>query len=734
MSAEEILRSSERSALENQEFVSHVNGKQKSKEHGKARTFGATIFLTGVIVLVAILFGGGNLIPSALSERLLEETDVQYADAVESKKLVFQQAMEQGNLPDNTVEILKKHGVEVGYMEGNDFKAGNQHEGGLVLKMDDKIITANNFITSVSTNVKLYNAFNLATYSRAAYYYDTAAEEVFGEIGTSRNNFTRESDLSEVINSLLGKGNDISVNNANETEKQDSETGETVRDFSLLGAAAGLKSEAEKIIGEVSGKNSASSTEEATLNSADELKTADTIAKEQRSSLFYALLLENISKMKAGDGNESKINEVMNYLYERHETEVVDVETGEVIKVEGSAMDSPSLYAVLSGGEVNMKAAGNYSSDRILKTIQNRLNDKTVVTGTVASAEEKTKGTIGRINLGSAGADFDTLNIVNKTVDGSLVNNSFDELKGVAAGEFLVEGAVNVGKKLALASGATAGDADSVRQYARLNNEVLAMDAAADRENRSPFDITSKNTFLGSILYKVAVMSAGMDGSVMAGVKSFSRVAGSSIMSLIPGGYADAAEGYLTNFGDCETLGAIGAVGSAQCATIETFDTSTLNDTFHNPEFMEFVNENTELSSSGNRTIKQGSELAKFILYNNEKATPVGVMDGGILDSLAGGSTSVPFVSDILKMLRTFMGASEEDKRIASGEAYVNSETNKDWENYKYAQRYVSLARATETLRQYSNGSTAYNKLKFFEGEENPVVAFLRNYYNVAKS
>ena len=74
-------------------------------------------------------------------------------------------------------------------------------------------------------------------------------------------------------------------------------------------------------------------------------------------------------------------------------------------------------------------------------------------------------------------------------------------------------------------------------------------------------------------------------------------------------------------------------------------------------------------------------------------------------------------------------GTSESDKRIASGAAFVNSVDNEDWQTYKYAQRYVSLARATASLRKYADGSTAYNNIQFFEGLENPVVAFTREYY-----
>ena len=83
-------------------------------------------------------------------------------------------------------------------------------------------------------------------------------------------------------------------------------------------------------------------------------------------------------------------------------------------------------------------------------------------------------------------------------------------------------------------------------------------------------------------------------------------------------------------------------------------------------------------------------------------------------------------------MIETFLGANEDDKRIATGEAFVNSSSNPDWSTYKYAQRYVALARATAMLKQYADDDTAYNDIKYFEGEENPVMAYIRHHNNIA--
>ena len=724
MSGSEVLQESENSALVNNQIVSNVVGKKtKVKGVGNLKGISALGFVVVMIVVFAVIFNSGTLIPSAISERLIEETDVQYADAVESKKIVFQQALMDGEIPENTAEILGKNGVLVGYMDNGEFKEGNKHSGGLVLKQGDKIITPENFINETDNNIELYNALDSATYKRAAYYYDEAAEEVFKKIGTSRNNFTSESDFDEVMDEKMKSGSDISVNSVYSADNDEG--------LEESGAAASSSDKASEFVEEVRQKNPAGSATESAINTADALKVADTTAKEQRSALFFSLFMENISKMKAGEGNEAKINEAMNFLYDEAETEVVDVNTGEIVKTKGTPLDSPSLYAVLANEKVDPSNVENYSSDRILRTIENRSNTSGngVMNGTVASTTSGVKGSIGRmITDGIELASSALVDLVTPTVSSSLVDNSFDTIKGVKAGEFLVEGAVNTGKMLAKASGATAGDEEAVVEYARLNNKILAMDAKVDRMNRSPFDITSRNTFLGSIVYNFSIALNKAGGGIMAKSTAVFGNVGKAVGSLTTGVYADSTDGYLTNFGVCETIGSIGAVGSPQCSETATFDPSTLNDPFNNDGFREFVEENTTLSD-GTRTIDEDSILARFIIYNNNRVTPIGVMDGGILDSLSGGSDSISFVSDIIQMIKMLLGTSESDQRIASGAAFVNSTSNDDWQTYKYAQRYVSLARATASLRKYAGDSTAYNNIQFFEGSENPVVAFTREYY-----
>lgn len=703
MNAGNLLRASEASALNNIQFISSVKGKSlKGKSERKKVSFSFMFLITMMIAVITVIFFSGNIIPSSISENLVEETDVQYADAVESKILVFQQAMKNNDVSKTTIRRLEQNGVEV-------FTDGSSK---LALKVDDKIIDADSFYTEIHNNTKLYSAFTNATYGRAAYYYDKSADEVFKRLGTNRDNYTAESDFDEVMGRLVGEGSNITTNNVSLVKRTKEENGKTTSYYEYVeaGTPASSSSSSEEFINGVISKNTSNNPDVSTLKSAQTLNIADTVSKEQKSSIFFLAFMENISKMKAGKGSESKINEAMNYLTRVSETDVVDTDTGEVVKVSGSPLESPSLYSVLSKEPVKTEKTKNYASDRVLYTIENKsgISAATDILRSIsASTSSKIKANLGSLNNGDQIADTGAVSTVNKTINDSLKNNSFSEINGINAGEMLVEGAVNVGKELAKASGATPGSSDAAKSYARLTTKILAMDAEVDRMNRSPFDITSKNTFLGSIVYNFAIHLKPM--SFMSQISSFSNTISSSLMSLLPSSYADdETTRYLGSFGECKTIGSIGAVGSATCSEIATFDTTTLEGIYDDPGFIDFINKNTTISGN-TRTVNSGSVLDLFIKYNNKRITPIGVMDGGILSSLKSGLFSIPGISSIADMIKNTENSNESEKRIATGEAFVNSSSNADWQTYKYAQRYVSLARATEALKRFSDDESSYS-------------------------
>ena len=87
MNAGKVLRENEARALQSNQFVSRVEGKTTQKgSAGRLKSWSAAGFIVAMILVFLMFFSSGNLIPEGISTRLIEETDMQYADAVESKK------------------------------------------------------------------------------------------------------------------------------------------------------------------------------------------------------------------------------------------------------------------------------------------------------------------------------------------------------------------------------------------------------------------------------------------------------------------------------------------------------------------------------------------------------------------------------------------------------------------------------------------------------------------------
>ncbi len=716
------------------------------KEHKKRKLFGSStaspliLILLGIIGIAIYSVISDEQIPEHITHNLNAATDTQCANGTIDKEWVFIESLRTGSLPSDTIKNLNKKDIQIGILdaEGNFTESKN----GTILKKDNQYLSGTELYDEFQNDTDLYAALNSATYSCAAYYYDQSAEEVFENIGTSRNNYSENTNFTDIINSAFKNTSNININSVSTEERtvinEETNQEETITVYAENGSSIQPKQlSAEEIIQNSIKKFPANSTTEANLNVATTLNIADTAIKDQQSAKFAALIHESISKMKAGESASSNLTDVMNFLYTKTTTEYVDPITAEIKTVTGAPIDSPTLKAILADNPVSSINAAAYSSDRILETTKGQLNlsfasedpvNNSVfdaITSTVASFTKNIRGSISRfLASGTTTAEFAVLAPIIPTISSSIIQTSFlDSISGIAAGEYLVEGTANINRKLAISgSGATAGDSNAILSYNKENNRIANLNAEVDRRTLSPFDISSPNTFLGSIVSKF-IPKHGQATNIIS-------TAASSLQALLPTTYAAGEnENYLTTFGTCNTLSTINASGSIYCSPIASFDTSTQYDPYNNPEFQKFVNANTYLDKSGNRVIREGSYLANFILYNDDRESPLGVNDASILSSLRSNSAILNFFADIAESIGFFKEANAEQKAIASGSAFTNSASNPYWDQYKYAQRYVSVNRTLNILKQYSSDPTAYNNLQFFEGSTDSVLAFRENYY-----
>lgn len=491
-------------------------------------------------------------------------------------------------------------------------------------------------------------------------------------------------------------------------------------------------------------------------------------ANEIYQSIHYFMGLgENPSKTKYGAGNESNINSMLNFMV----TNVDDAEyedynkvsvsgniqsaesDGEYIKVgtskvSGSPIEANGMRKLLTGEQVNTKMANNFSLERNLVILGgtgavsaayfkacNRVLQATAVaslavtflSGGISTFASYAMGTVISVAL-NAGFSL-ALGFMIPSIARAFYSNIFETTKGVPAGEIVARGASAANTRLGRTHSSLAPSSEeALLAFAEVNQEVIALDAEVDRHNHSPFDITSRNTFLGSIAYKFGTTSST---SVIGKIKNLMSTTSSSIGQAIGhSAFADVSyqkfgqvyNDYMLTFGDCPILESIGAKGDMYCNPITVSDVSTLNIEPDDPDYVDAIASQTNCKGNGDCEIIKDSDLAKYIKYCDDRDTPFGAVDSSILTSLTKGAG---FIMDLLGSLPVFSDlvdiytASQDDQNLdwATGQKCVNGSSNPDWSTFKYYQRYVEDQRLLEQMGTYKNGAMA-------DSGKSPVTAF----------
>lgn len=465
---------------------------------------------------------------------------------------------------------------------------------------------------------------------------------------------------------------------------------------------------------------------------------------------------ESTSKMKNGYGSSSNINETMSALTVPAESTIEnysdissDGEKSSIgtITTTKAAVENPILRGILAGGYAGAFSAtdgANFSLERIGTAITSALkmspteleicNGVRVANALVSIAV--TIGTFGVSTIGSLILNFTAgvatsimanalLGFLIPTLAKTLFTNTWENAKGEALGPLYVSGTFEANSRLGRSgSGQSPSGADAILAYNKVNNEVIALDAEIDRLNRSPFDITSKNTFLGSIAY--SLLPAALSGSTNA-IHSILRTTSKSIASLTGSVHADGENSsYTTTFGNCPALEALGIKGDVFCNPITTTDDTTINLSPEDDTYIRVIAKQLDCDSEGSCHIKDGNKtvcnidgecnLARYIKYCSERDSQFGIIDTNILSEMETGGivlNSVPLIGDALDLVN----AAEQEINVgwASGQYCVNNPaTNPLWESeMKYYQRYIQDMRLLDRIGEGSN----------------PVTAFIEEYY-----
>ncbi len=340
------------------------------------------------------------------------------------------------------------------------------------------------------------------------------------------------------------------------------------------------------------------------------------------------------------------------------------------------------------------------------------------------------KGVALSIAIGVAVAAV--ISIITPIVSQALTRDLITNIGGEDLGNALTSGANMYLGNTHRANGGSLSTYDKYKQFAMAREDVIAENARYERESLSPFDITSKNTFMGTFLTKL--MGFQTTRSLMGALATSSSVISSSITSLTPGAKAfNVAETLPTqkDYEDtCPYLASIGAVGDAFCnpytitdmstSEVDPADVITYLDSDENFPVKNFSGETSD-GDIQNVKIAGDSELAKYILYCDQRESAFGIADQNIGNEIGDWATVKSGDSTVDSVANSAIGAIPvfgdvvdvvTNTQILSNIGYVSGEScvagNTVQSNLTEG--------ADESMKEtYASESSSWNKAKYFQ-------------------
>ena len=785
------FRSSEQAALAGPRTFYTGTGKLpatgKVSLTGKRKRGGFAALIVTLLIGIgggAFLSSSNSLLAPAMEALFTEKTDTQYTSStLRTRKII--QYMLKGNYPVNHSWLgankynhfsssfkkrLSNNGIEV---VGSGSNKTLRYTNPTTNQTID--VTADQFDTVFRDNLDFRDAYTTSTRGRVANFFDSAANRIYQKLGISRNLFDdyrqtgdADADMDNYRDTMSekfeGDTTELGGRGKQEVTETDPETGETTSTEQNLDSDVGQSSvdadtnataNARNFIDRIG--NLASGANFACLAlTAGNMITMAVAANEIYQSINYFMgIMENVSKMKAGEGDESAINSVLNFMSTTATTQVDDYanpgysgsgegvqttisKTGDII---GSPLEAKGVQLVLADAPANSASTANYSLERTYKVLGGALTTAGASMAACAGIQAASAIASIAVTIGSGGilkivggffVDFIVDLAVGAAISAflaflipaiaqTLFTNVFENATGIPAGELFTRGASAANTRVGRSgSGQSPSSEAAAVAYNQATSVVLAQDAELDRYNHSPFDTSNQNTFFGSITYSLLPATTSSQATSLANLL---RTTSSSISSLV-GGVSATGEGttYMTTFGDCPSLESVGAAGDIYCNPITTTDMSTINIEPNDPTYTDWIEKNVDCDDEDNCTVKDNSNLGKYISYCAERDSPFGIADANILNELNTSSAlgdegsavlgAIPIVGDILDLLDAGSNAANLD--WATGAKCINnSQTNPDWDSeMKYYQRYVEDQRILTQLGAY-------------DGETDPVTAYV---------
>lgn len=626
----------------------------------------------------------------------------------------------EGKMPDKLAGELATHGMMVGQVAANgDFVRTNQYianieelkdlavlgnyqvqpsEGELAILFKDEVITADNLVATINNNPEAYAAFTAAAAVPAKFYQDKADDVISGLFGINRGYATSfvvtgdaEKDMEnfkELFTEQINKATSLQLGGYFEeatggADDEDDNSSSTAISFS---ESVSGQSNAEEVTNTVAENTTGSN---ANGKGAQVINAAVSAAEPWRAGVVFGNQKVITEQARAGDNGP--VNYYFNFCNIEQTVELPDVSTKQIIKETASIMTTPTLVAEMSDGVVSKKNAMNYGRDRGLGLTDT--DDVSVLRDTTAASKgQQSSGVLMSLGLGEK-ADANVLSILNNSLDVAAIQDTSDLVTSSVGGNWTSMGAKFMSMMInRLKLGGMAADAAELAAYHKETEVYAARRGAAERATKSPFDISSPYTFMGSLMRGVsnAMMRSNASGNSDAGtvVGVLAELTNDSTKELWGSAMADNDDELGIGEG-CKTVNSVSVVGDYQCTEQSTLVTKYMGNTQS-----DWQNGTLAGQFDGSGQIIEGSDLDEFVNNAMKRMTTVGIKDAEVCEKWrkAHGNalTAVgDFFSNLFDMYDVCSGV-DGIEEAATGELWTNSSANSNKEKVEQFSAYVS--------------------------------------------
>lgn len=713
-----------------------IAGGDKSAEGGKGKSFIGKFGALIAIAVVGSLVIGLVIVAAPVMIFLIDmnlQCNLGFCDTSatleKQAEYITKEEAENGEVAAAYAEALASQGIEVGQVTAKgEFVRTNTYiadideldevaatgsyyvrgdDGELVFLFDDQIIKAGDFVAAVESNPKMYAAYSEALDISARYYYSDDVDQVYKDMGLSRGAFSswketanqeeNKKNFDETLEKILNNDSTLVVNGC-EDDKCEKNFSKEVSGEDDAGAVV------DAVASETKGSNSS----DATNKAAQLLNSAISSGEPYRAASAFMAVEEPIQRARIdGDG---PVSELMNTLNMSSEVTYTDIETGEEVTKRNSIMNTRNFTAAASGGPYSKSEAANFSRDRVLKVTDSE--NESIIGDTTVATKWRSKSNIVLNTGNNEQADVDVLSKATDSVSMAMVESNSDQFSSVVGGNRIVEGGSFLSNTInSHVIGAMPSDEATIAKYHHEVEEIIARRAEADRATLSPFDISSKHTFLGSLVYGIAsVMLKGSNSTVPSVASKVASLTGNSVAQLLGDVIADGNEDEFTTMaGNCNTVKeAANVEGDLYCTAHNTISTDYMSYTKE-----DWVSAGIGVDDSG--IIKDG-DMAQFVALGMDREVTVGVKSSDVCERWKDFNQGIledigDALANVVGLYQSCNGVSTE---VSNGQSYTLSDANGDKEKVEKYSGYA-LYDTVSSLIDEKKSSVALFKEEYYK-------------------